>query len=151
MHSRLAKAPQSFDALHSAVFGNRHISFRNKTCGFTAVVLSTLLYGCGSWAVKATKTSRLSAFHNRCSRVILDVNKSEQWNGHLSTAAILEQAGLQSMVEMLTTRRLRSLGHVGHIDDDRIPECIFVWGGVEDPPSSQTTHALYMISKNCTD
>ena len=110
--SRLAKASRSFGALRSAVFGNRHISVRTKTHVYSAVVLSTLLYGCESWAVKATDTRRLPVFHNRCAWFILDVSKSEQWNEHLSNAVILEQAGLRSVVEMLRTRRLRWLGHV---------------------------------------
>ena len=122
--SRLAKASRSFDALRSAVFGNRHISVRTKTHVYSAVVLSTLLYGCESWAVKATDTRRLSVFHNRCARFILDVSKSEQWNEHLSNAVTLERAGLRSVVEMLRTRRLRWLGHVGRMSDDRIPKCV---------------------------
>eukprot|EP00117_Sycon_ciliatum_P044457 scpid56614/ scgid2102/ len=85
---------------------------------------NTLVYGCESWAVKATDTRRLSVFHNRCARFILDVSKSEQWNEHLSNAVILERAGLRSVVEMLRTRRLRWLGHVGRMSDDRIPKCV---------------------------
>ena len=88
------KASRSFGALRSAVFGNRHISVSTKTHVYSAVVLSTLLYGCESWAVKATDTRRLSVFHNRCARFILGrQHKSEQWNEHLSTDAVILGAG----------------------------------------------------------
>ena len=96
---------------------------RTKTHVDSAVVLSTLLYGCESWAVKATETRNrsLSVFHNRCARFILDVSKSER-DEHFSNAVIVERAGLRSMVEMLRMRRLCWLGHIGRISDDRIPK-----------------------------
>ena len=59
-----------------------------------------------------------------CVCVCVCVSKSEQWNEHLSNAAILERAGLRSVVEMLMTCRLRWLGYVGRMSENRIPKCV---------------------------
>ena len=74
----LAKAARMFGCLHSSIFGNKSLSIDTKRCVYFATVLSTLLYGAETWAVKAIQTRRIQNFLNRCIRCILGVSHQVQ-------------------------------------------------------------------------
>ena len=65
---RLAKAARMFSCLCSSIFVNRRLSIDTKRCVHVATVLSTLLYGAETWAVKAIQTRRIQNFLHRCIR-----------------------------------------------------------------------------------
>ena len=50
---RLAKAARLFGCLHSSIFVNGNLCIATKRCAYTAIVVSSLLYGAETWAVKA--------------------------------------------------------------------------------------------------
>ena len=122
--ARLAKASRAFGTLRSSVFSSRDLSVKTKVHVYSAVVLSTLLYGCETWAIKAVDVRRLAAFHHRCVRFLLDIRRVTQWQEHISNNTLLERAKVQPIEEALKTRRLRWLGHVARMDDSRMPKCI---------------------------
>ena len=85
---------------------------------YQAVVLGTLLNGSESWALYSHQERRLNAFHLRCIRRLLGLT----WQDRVTNVDILAKAGMSSMFAILTTRRLRWLGHVSRMDDGRIPK-----------------------------
>ena len=109
--ARLAKASRAFGTLRSSVFSNRDLSVKTKVHVHSAVVLSTQLYGCETWAIKVVDVRRLAAFHHRCVRLMLDIPRETQWQEHISNTTFLERAKVQPIEEALKTRRLRWLGH----------------------------------------
>ena len=60
------------------------------------------------------------SFHLRSIRRILGIS----WQDKVTTADAMSRAGLPSVNTLLRQRRLRRLGHVRHMEDDRIPKYI---------------------------
>ena len=73
-----AKGTRMFDCLHSSIFVNGSLSIPTKRCAYTAIAVSTLLYGAETWAIKVPQVRRLQSFHNRCIRCILGVSRHLQ-------------------------------------------------------------------------
>ena len=63
---RIGKAARAFGCLHKPIFQNHRLSVETKRKVYRAVVLSVLLYGAETWAIKAESVRRLSGFLNRC-------------------------------------------------------------------------------------
>ena len=85
---------------------------------YKACVLSTLLYGSETWATYATQEKRLNSLHLRHLRIILDI----KWQHKVTNNDVLERAGIESLFSLLKLRRLRWLGHVRRMEDDRMPK-----------------------------
>ena len=83
-------------------------------------MLSILLYGAETWAIKANILRQLDVFHNRCVRSILDISRYQQWKERLTTKQLSAQFGMQW--SCILDQRLRWLGHLGRMDDDRLPK-----------------------------
>ena len=120
---RLAKAARMFGCLRSSIFVNGSLFIAIKRCVYTAIVVSTLLYGAETWAIKAPQVRRLQPFHNRCIRCILGVSHRLQWRDHITTEQLALEFGMtEGMDVLLALRRLRWLGHVGRMEADRLPK-----------------------------
>ncbi|KAI8511348.1 hypothetical protein Bbelb_104480 [Branchiostoma belcheri] len=63
---------------------------------------------------------RLNSFHLRCLRKILNI----KWQDKITNELVLQQAGSLSLFEILRRNRLRWLGHVARMDDNRLPKKI---------------------------
>jgi hypothetical protein len=63
--ARIKKATQAFGALRDRAFSSRDASERLKWEVHAAGVLAVLLYGCGSWFLKAEAITRLSNWYNK--------------------------------------------------------------------------------------
>ena len=87
---------------------------------YQACVLSTLLYSSETLALYSRQEHRLNTFHLRCLRRILGIS----WQDHVPNKQVLEQAGIQSVLAILSQKRLRWLGHVRRMQDGRIPKDI---------------------------
>ena len=110
----LAKAAKMFGCLCSFIFVNGSLSIAIKRCVYTAIVVSTSLYGAETWAIKAPQMRRLQSFHNHCIRCILGVSRRLQWRDHITTEQLaLEFSMTEGMDVLLALRRLRWLGHMG--------------------------------------
>ena len=95
------------------VWGNRALTRNTKTQVYKTS-LTTLLYGSETWATYARQKHRLNTLHVRCLRRIYNISNIE----------VLDSAGIPSMNTLLSQRRLRCLGHVCRMSDDRIPKNI---------------------------
>ena len=120
----LAKAAKMFGCLRSSIFVNGSLSIAIKRCVYTAIVVSTLLYGAETWAIKAPQVRRLQSFHNRCIRCILGVSCRLQWRNITTEQLALEFGMTEGMDVLLALRRLRWLGHVGRMEADHLPKQI---------------------------
>ena len=103
--------------LTKRMWENNMLTINTKMQVYQAVVLSTLLYGSEAWTLYSHQERRLSAFHLRCLRRLLNIT----WQDCVSNFEVSARAGLPSLFSILTTRRMRSrLGHVIRMDDRRI-------------------------------
>ena len=126
---RIAKASRAFGALRMPVFRDSNLSLATKRMVYRAVVLGVLLYGSETWATKRDTIRRLEVFHNRCLKGILGITAHQQRTEHLSSVQIAKQFGMEeSMEDLITARRLRWLGHIARMDEERIPKkLLFGW------------------------
>ena len=112
-----------FGCLRSSIFINRSLSIDTKRCVYVATVLSTLLYGAETWAVKAIQTGRIQNFLNRCIRCIIGVSRQVQWRERITTEQLVFEFGMTEEASvLLALHRLRWLGHVGRMTDDHLPK-----------------------------
>ena len=64
--NRLAKAGASFGRLWTRVWRERGIKLPTKLAVYRAVVMTSLLYGCETWALYRKQLKTLDQFHLRC-------------------------------------------------------------------------------------
>lgn len=121
--TRLAKASRAFGCLRAPIFTDRTLTIKTKRLVYTAVVLPTLLYGAETWPLKAEHIRRLNAFHHACLRTILGLSRLVQWKERLSSEAVGRLVGVDhDMADIVRKHRLRWLGHVARMNDDRLPK-----------------------------
>ena len=121
--ARIAKASRAFGSLRAAVFENGSLSLRCRRSVYIAVVLSTLLYGSEVWTLKAADVRQLTMFHRQCIRVIVGVTRRWQWDDHITSEQLATALRVSPDIgTYIRERRLRWLGHVGRIDDCRLPK-----------------------------
>ena len=96
------------------------LTIKTKPQVYQECVLSTLLYGSESWTLYTRQECRLNTFHLHCLRRILGIS----WQDNIPNTEVLARAGPLSMYGLLTTRRLRWLGHVTSMHDGRLPKDI---------------------------
>ena len=120
---RIAKASRAFGCLRKPIFQDRNLSIATKRQVYQAVVLSVLLYGADTWVPKAQHVKRLNSFHNRCIRTILGVTRYQQWKERITSAHLASTFGMQQLIsDFVMEQRLRWLGHLGHMGNDRLPK-----------------------------
>ena len=126
---RIAKAARAFGALKGPVFRNSNLSYKTKRLVYRAVVLGVLLYGSETWTTKRDATRKLEVFHNRCLRGIAGITSAQQRAEYISSVQVARQLGMEeSLEDLIVARRLRWLGHVARMEDQRLPKKIlFGW------------------------
>ena len=72
--NRLAKAGASFGRLWTRVWRERGIKLPTKLAVYRAVVMTSLLYGCETWALYRKQLKTLDQFHLRCLRKIMGIS-----------------------------------------------------------------------------
>ena len=123
VNCRIAKAARAFGCLRRPIFQNKNLTVITKRTVYKAVVLSVLLYGAETWTTKAVHIRRLNSFHNRCVRSILGVTRYQQWKERITSKQLASAFGMQqSIPDIILERRLRWLGHLGRMEDERLPK-----------------------------
>ena len=87
---RISKASAAFGAL-SNVLRNKHVFNHLKGEIYTALVLSTLLYGCEVWCL------RLRSFHKRCVRSMCRVSLRHAFHHHTSSATLFQRLNVMDL------------------------------------------------------
>ena len=101
---RISKASAAFGAL-SNVLRNKHVFNHLKGEIYTALVLSTLLYGCEVWCL------RLRSFHKRCVRSMCRVSLRHAFHHHTSSATLFQRLNVMDLDSYYHNRILRWAGH----------------------------------------
>ena len=120
--SRITKASQSFGSFNRILWHQKKIKLSTKLRNFDSVVLSSLLYGLETAVLLEPQIHRLQSFVMRCLRSILGVSL---WDGKRDTS-IRRSTHLQRISTVLTQRRLRLLGHIMRMGEDRLPRKLLV-------------------------
>ena len=90
---------------------------------YKSTVLSILSDGVETWPVKAVQVLRLNGFQRLCVRLILGVSQTKQWVEQLSSAELVQGLGIKDDIgALLRQHRLRWLGHIARMNDERIPK-----------------------------
>jgi len=114
---RIGKAVKVFRALHHALWKRKQVSVETKVAIYRAAVLPVLLYGAEVWVLSVKESTRLEVFHRKCLRMILGITKKDYWTNE----KVLENTGMCDIGELVTRSRLRWLGHVVRMGEDRLP------------------------------
>ena len=120
---RIAKASKVFGCLRGPIFNNPILSIATKRAVYKSTVLAVLMYGAETWTLKAEHVRRLTTFHNRCVRTILGVTRYQQWEQRLTSRTLANRFGMDwSIPDIIMDRRLQWLGHLGRMEDERLPK-----------------------------
>ena len=122
VNSRICKASTTFRSLSRVLWLQRKVRVSTKLRLFNSVILPTLLYGLETAVLLEPQIHRLESFTIRCLRTILGVSV---WNKKRHTT-IRKMAKQPRISTLLTQRRLRFLGHVSRMEDDRLPKQLLV-------------------------
>ena len=100
---RIGKAARAFGCLQKAMFQNKRFSVETKRRAYTAAVMSVLLYGSETLAIKAESVRRLTSFHNRCIRSMMGVTKHQQWRERITSRRLAAAFGMEETMPNLLT------------------------------------------------
>ena len=75
----ISKAARAFRYLQKSIFQNPHLSVATKHKVYREAFLSILLYGAGTWTIKAGQMKLLTCLHNRCVRTFMGVTRYQRW------------------------------------------------------------------------
>ena len=85
---------------------------------YHAVVVSSLLYGSETWTMYQRQLKILEKFHMKSLRKILGVT----WRDRVSNVDVLRRTNCVSLENILHRNKLRWVGHVIRMDEDRLPK-----------------------------
>ena len=105
--SRVAKARRVYHMLSHRLWRQRGIQRRTKVKVFNAVVISTLLYGAGTWTRKKSQTKRLESVRCHLARRMLGVKPTD----HVHMTKAYESLGMTSLRVLLNMRTMVYMGY----------------------------------------
>ena len=102
------------------MFCNQNLTIHIKIVVYSAVVVSTILYGCMTWVPHRRHIRLLQSFHIRRLQLILEL----RWWHKVTHSEIRSRAGIPTIESMLLHRQLSWLGHVIRMPHSRLPHCV---------------------------
>ncbi len=120
--TRLGKTQGAFSQLWP-IWRSKQYSLKTKMVLYNSNVKSVLLYGSESWRAVKTDMRRMEVFHNGCLRRICQIF----WPNKISNNELYKKTGSWSIIKEITHRRLRWLGHVLRMEQDRITKIALKW------------------------
>jgi len=120
--TRIGKASSVFGRL-KLIWKNRHISTTLTVRLYESLVMSTMLYGAELLPLTVAKKKTLEATHHKFQRRILGIS----WKDKVSNERVRAQIQLEKINLIIKERRLRWLGHVLQMDDNRLPTQAVHW------------------------
>jgi hypothetical protein len=117
---RIKSATAAFGALKN-LFGDKYLSEKVKGQVYTALVLSTLLYGCEVWSLREDLFQRLRSFHNRCARSMCRISIAHTIRHSITSESLFRRLGILDLDSYYHNRVLRWAGHVARMPMNRAP------------------------------
>eukprot|EP00978_Attheya_sp_CCMP212_P028486 scaffold98436_cov61-Attheya_sp.AAC.1 len=97
------------------------VSLKVKRMIYLAIPINLVLWGAESWALTENSVKKLSVFHKRSIRTILQINMAEVQEKRITNEQILEKINLPSMDKRIVKQQLSWLGNVSRMDETRLP------------------------------
>ena len=119
---RIDQARKAFWRLASVVWNVTQLSLKTKLMVYRSCVMSVLLYGSETWTVDWPRKAQLEKFHMTCLRKICGVSRMDQQTRGITNDQIKQCLGVPSIMQMVHQNRLRWVGHVARMDNDRLPK-----------------------------
>jgi hypothetical protein len=120
--TRIDKARVAFNSLHN-VWNSKKLALKTKIRLYNSNVKSVLLYGAECWRTVKTETNQLNAFHNSCLRRICKIF----WPNKISNLELYAKTKCNSIEAEVKYKRLRWLGHVLRMEQNRFPKKCLKW------------------------
>ena len=120
--NRLNKARNAFRSLNN-VWRSSQYSTKTKPKIYQSYVMSTLLYGSECWRMTESDITKLSVFHTKNLRRILQTF----WPDTISNQQLLAWCNKDSMENIIMGRRWRWIGHVMRREQDNITRTALHW------------------------
>jgi len=109
--TRLAIATQHLPKLKK--IWSKNISMITKMNLLRSVVISTALYGCGSWTLTPNLEKWIAAFEMRCFHRLLQISDTAHRTNISVTQEVTSMIGeLEPLIEIVRRRKLQWFGHV---------------------------------------
>ena len=124
--SRICKASATFQSLARTLWYQHRIQTTNKLRILNSVILPTLFHGLESTVLLQPHVRRLESFVIQCLRIILGFTVRQK-KRHTT---IRKMARQQRASSILVQRRLRFLGHLVRMPEERIPRQLLVYAPV---------------------
>ena len=100
---------------------NRHISLALNL--YESLVMSTMLYSAELWPLSIMLKKKLEAARHKFQQWILGIS----WRDKVQNEQVREKTTLQTLSLTIKERRLRWIGHVLQMDDNRLPKQAIYW------------------------
>jgi hypothetical protein len=110
--------------LNEPLLRNKKIKLEIRINMYMAFVVNTLLYGCDTWTILSTDYQRLSSFHTKMCRKLLNLSMHQVKSYKIKNEDVLERVELPSMDKIIKTRQLRFLERIAHMEDNRFPRML---------------------------
>ena len=115
--SRISKASQALGSLRNRVLSEHNIRLSMKLKVYSAVVLSSLFYGCETWKLYRRNIKKLELFHMRA----LHSMRGIRWQDHITNLEVLDKTKSTSIEVTIIKAQLRWVGHVIRTEECRMP------------------------------
>ena len=152
INHRIASAGIAWHQLKSGkVWSSKYVTLARKVLMFRSVVLTVLLYGCETWPALDSHIQRLEMFQMNCLRFLCGFT----WRDHKSNETVRHSCNLPSIAGEVRFRRLKWLGHVARMPDERQPvQALFgqlIGPGVRPPTRVMEVHCVQrpVCSESC--
>ena len=122
LSSRIQKVSGAFYQSRR-IWCSRNIKTPIKVRIYKAAVLTILLYGSEVWNTTQAQMKRFEVFHQRCLRKILKI----RWNYFVSNAEARKGANIAPVNVHIRAARLRCVGYVVRMPEERVPNCLLDW------------------------
>jgi hypothetical protein len=149
---RLMLGAWKFGQLQKPLWNQPSVSLETKLKIYRTVVLSTVLYGCETWACSEAdfphkETLKINTFHTKKLRFLVGKKRDE-----ISNAELFKLTTSWELENIVSKYRLRWAGHVRRMDCARLPKRVLFgslvkpadipWGNKRGRPKKDWTSCL---------
>ena len=119
--ARIQSTSCAYGRLKERVFNNCDLTTRTKVTVFNQCLMPILLYGSETWTLFAHEIKQLRSVQQRHLRNIMNI----KWDDFVSNEEVLRQSNSTDIEVILAQNRLRWLGHIARMDENRTVKQLF--------------------------